>query len=380
MKKTIIKFITNRITEEELESLYKWLSSPENQSKFENYILDYHDLNLATLKNDVEEAYSNVKQAIDGENKRKKVIPLYKTFVKYAAAIIILVASSYFFLTKNTEGNTKNTVVNDYSIQPGTDKAILTLANGSEVVIEKGENYETENITSNGEEIIYDKATSNEIAYNTLTIPRGGQHKIILSDSTQVWLNSESQLKYPVSFIKGETRVVELVYGEAYFDVSPSTEHQDAKFKVLNNAQELEVLGTEFNIKAYKDEVNIYTTLVEGKVEVTTQNGKKILEPNQQSNVNLSNQNITVSMTNVYDEISWKKGVFSFNGKSLEEIMKVLSRWYDMEVEFTNNDIENEEFIGVLGRTQEIEGVLSIIKNFGIIENYEINNRKVTLR
>ena len=100
-----------------------------------------------------------------------------------------------------------------------------------------------------------------------------------MSDGTQVWLNSESQLKYPVNFIKGQTRQVELVYGEAYFDVSPSVEHNGAKFKVFNQSQEVEVLGTEFNVKAYKDETNIYTTLVEGRVVIDNGALKQSLLP-----------------------------------------------------------------------------------------------------
>ena len=305
-----------------------------------------------------------------------------RLYWKYAvAASVLLIVALSVFLNKETNlPQFSEPIIVNNQIEIGSNKATLTLANGSNVILEKGQSYKANNIISNGEEIIYNEENSKDIAYNTLTIPRGGQFFVKLADGTQVWLNSESQLKYPVAFIDGDTRQVELVYGEAYFDVSPSTEHKGSKFKVFNNTQEIEVLGTEFNIKAYKDELDVYTTLVEGKVEVTTSLGKEILKPNQQSKVNLSSQNISVSMANVYDEISWKEGVLSFNDKSLKDIMTVLSRWYDMEVEFTNTNIENEEFIGVLDKTQNIEGVLSIIKNFGFINNYEINNRKVILK
>ena len=150
---------------------------------------------------------------------------------------------------------------------------------------------------------------------------------MILSDGTKVWLNSESQLKYPVAFNDGETRQVELVYGEAYFDVSPSTAHKGARFKVFNQSQEVEVLGTEFNIKAYKDETNIYTTLVEGKVAISAAGKNQILKPNQQSNLNLETGSIEITTVDVYNETTWIDGIFSFENKPLKEILKVLSRW-----------------------------------------------------
>ena len=105
---------------------------------------------------------------------------------------------------------------------------------------------------------------------------------------------------------------VELVYGEAYFEVSPSTAHKGATFKVLHHSQEIEVLGTEFNIKAYRDETNVYTSLVEGKVTISTQTTTQVLAPNQQLNLDLKTNSISLSQVNIYREISWKKGLFSF--------------------------------------------------------------------
>ena len=171
-----------------------------------------------------------------------------------------------------------------------------------------------------------------------------------------------------------------MVYGEAYFDVSPSSEHQGSKFKVLNKSQEIEVLGTEFNVKAYQDETNIYTTLVEGVVSVSSDNESQILTPGQQTNLDVSNKNLTVSKVNVYSEISWKEGIFSFRGKSLKNIMVVLSRWYDMDVSFENKDLEQIKFKGVLSKDQSIEEILLAIKATGIIKNYEINNKEILLK
>ena len=269
-------------------------------------------------------------------------------------------------------------------IQHGTDKAVLTLEDGTQIPLEKGNNVQTKNATSNGEGIVYenDKNDENEnfeLVFNNLTVPRGGQFFINLSDGTKVWLNSESKLKYPVNFIKGQTREVELVYGEAYFEVSPSTNHNGAQFKVLNAVQKVEVIGTEFNIKAYKDETNVYTTLVEGKVAIDYDGKRKNLTPGLQSNVDEISKTISIGKVDVKSVVSWKNGIFSFIDMPLKDIMKVISRWYDVEVIFENKKLESVEFIGVLEKNQSIDEVLSIIKSTSL-NNYVIDNKTIILK
>ena len=195
-----------------------------------------------------------------------------------------------------------------------------------------------------------------------MTISRGEQFVLKLSDGTQVWLNSETKLKYPVSFINGEDRKVELVYGEAYFDVSPSTEHNGSRFKVFNQFQEVEVLGTQFNIKAYKDESKIFTTLVEGKVSIDVNGKKQNLIPSEQSVLNIRNSDININKVNVYNEMSWKEGVFVFKDKTLYEIMKVISRWYDIDFVFEDKEVGNTTFNGKLLKSQTLEEILNFIK------------------
>ena len=188
------------------------------------------------------------------------------------------------------------------------------------------------------------------------------------------------QLKYPVVFTKGQPRQVELVYGEAYFDVSPSTNHNGATFKIYNNHQEIEVLGTEFNVKAYKDDPFIYTTLVEGSVAVSVNDGSiKKLIPGEQSTLNIQNNSISITNVNIQDAVSWKDGVFSFRGKPLKDLMKVLARWYDMNVVFKNEAHKDIKFKGILRKHQSIEEVMSIIKSTSI-NNYTIDNKTITIK
>lgn len=377
----IIKYMNKSATLSDLEILSKWIKISENKEVFKDFVQTHYAINYSLNDTDVN---SSIKQLLEYINSEKKVYKLenrQKIYKYIAAASVLLVISLTVFFNKNEDTQFIEPIIVDRNISVGTDKAILTLEDGELITLEKGTTTQTKNASSNGEEIIYNISDNknSKIAYNYLTIPRGGQYYIKLSDGTQVWLNSESQLKYPVSFIDGVTRQVELIYGEAYFDVSPSTEHNGANFKVFNNQQEVNVYGTEFNIKAYIDEINIYTTLVEGKVAVTFGGKEQKLKPNEQSKFNFETQVFSVKTVDVYDEISWKEGIFSFEKKSLKEIMKIISRWYDVDVIFNNKTIENEEFIGILSKDQNIEEILTIIKNFGIIKDYQIYGKKVIL-
>ncbi|MDO5980813.1 FecR family protein [Flavivirga spongiicola] len=380
IKELLLKFLKDDCSQIEIDSVVSYFQAAKKTKDFptvENVFELFYEISK------VDEATSNqIIKNILSDSKRGKRSK--HSIWKYAAAAVVIgILSTSYLLRDNLFNNPQEEIpiIVNNTIQTGTDKAILTLEDGSIVELQKGKNFKTTNVESNGEEIIYasSKRNTKEIVHNYLTIPRGGQFFIELSDGTKVWLNSETQLKYPVAFNHGKTRQVELIYGEAYFDVSPSTEHGGAKFKVFNKSQEIEVLGTEFNIKAYKDETNIYTTLVEGKVDVSIDNRKQSLIPTQQLNLNLNTNTTIVKKIDVYGEISWKEGVFSFENKPLKDMMKVLSRWYDVDIIIKNKLIENEEFVGVLRKNQSLEKILISIKNSGVIKNFEIADKKVVL-
>ena len=383
IKSLLKKFVLNQCSKEEVDEVVTYIQGIKESSQLPSVEDVLELLDEKPILNEV--VANRTEHSIIKEVQKDKITSLKKKlqFWKYAAAAIFigLISTTYVFRNNitNTPLEVTPTIVN--AIVPGTDKATLTLEDGSVVVLEKGAAFKTKNANSNGEEIVYQSAKSNAsaIKYNYLTTPRGGQYFVKLSDGTQVWLNSESQLKYPIHFIEGETRKVELVYGEAYFDVSPSTNHKGVKFKVINSAQEVEVLGTEFNIKAYKDEANIYTTLVEGKVVVGNGIFKQNLIPNQQSIVDTLNDTLSVIKVDVKGEISWKDGVFSFVDKPLIDIMKVISRWYDVDIIFENKELESLEFMGALNKNQSIEEILSIMKSYSI-NNFEIKEKTIILK
>lgn len=388
MQNLIAKYFTKQASLSELDELTKWVEDPAHKEEFIQYAKINHaiDFNMKNFGTD-----KSKKLLLKFIEKEKKAHKMRQTLhiVKYAAVILIFLGIGFFFkngfldtIPTSIDSDTTMPVTLDHKIEVGTDKATLTLEDGSHIDLEKGKTVRTKNGQSNGEELIYDSSNtpSTEIAYNYLTIPRGGQFHLKLADGTLVWLNSESQLKYPVAFAEGKTRIVELVYGEAYFEVSPSTEHQGATFRVLHPSQEIEVLGTEFNIKAYRNETNIYTTLVNGKVTISTATTKQVLEPNQQSNLDLKNNNISVQQADVNQEISWRRGLFSFKGKSLEEIAMVLSRWYDVDIEFSRPELKDVRFNGVLRKEDAIEEILNTILTTNSIKAYEINKKKISLK
>lgn len=384
VKALIAKFLTHQASLADLDELEFWLKDARNEQLFNSYVQTNFAIEHEMKQFDANKLKSKL-QKLMVEEKKTYRLQRVRRIISYAAAAVVtgLLVTGYF-LKDNifTEPIETQPRIISNNINIGSDKATLTLEDGSQVELEKGNTFQTQNVHSNGEEIVYlaNKSTTTEVANNILTIPRGGMFHLVLSDGSEVWLNSESQLKYPVNFIKGQTRKVELVYGEGYFAVSPSNEHEGTNFIVFNQSQKIEVLGTEFNIKAYKDEKHVYSTLVEGKVTVSTGSTKKVLEPSQQSNLNLNDDSLAIATVNVYNEISWKEGVFSFRRKPLVEIMKVLSRWYDIDVNFESPELENALFNGALGKDQNIEDILNTIKNFGVIKDYEIINKTILLK
>ncbi|WP_303317209.1 FecR family protein [Flavivirga abyssicola] len=373
----IVKFLNKEASHEELITLDLWLRNEKNIETFNRFAKTEYLIALSMDDFDLEKAKLNVKKKL----KKNLRIQRIKQFSKYAVVAIMAVLLTIPFLNKNTDPVLTNSPkLSEETIRAGSNKAILTINGGDEIILEKNKSYESEYIKSDGNQLIYhQKDDVNETAYNYLTIPRGGQYTVQLSDGTKVWLNSDSKLKYPVNFIKGNPRTVELVYGEAYFEVTSSSKNDGSKFIVHSKLQDIEVLGTKFNIKAYDDEDSTFTTLIEGSVSINNKINTKLLSPNYQSIVNNNSPEISIVEANVSEAIAWKNGIFSFKKLPLKDIMKTLSRWYDTEAIFTNPEIETIEFTGVLGKDQKIEDILSIITNSNNIA-YDIKNNIIIFK
>jgi len=379
-------YTAKNITQEEFNILQLWLDqSKQNKEQFLDYLQLYKRVRRIGFSEaiDKNKAWNNIvsqleQPLIQPVKKEKKTRKLYYKYA-VAASVLIIVALT-IFLNKggDTLEFTEPIIVNN-QIKTGSDKATLTLESGEKVALVKGTSFQTQNAKSNGEEIIYDDSTSKELVYNYLTIPRGGQFQLTLSDNTRVWLNSESQLKYPVSFTDGENREVELVYGEAYFEVSPSTEHQGAGFKVYHNHQEVQVLGTSFNIAAYNNEDVIYTSLIEGSVKVRTGGGLMVLEPGFQAMVYKNNTFKGKKKINTQAVISWKDGVFDFENEDLESLSIKLSRWYNVDFSFIGEAAKKHRFTGAVKKNKPIDFILNRIKDSKNTIKFTINGNTIII-
>lgn len=384
LDKLIIKYLTRESSKKELDKLEEVLNEDvKNNESLEDYIKINVVSDFVFQKFNIEKTRETLLSSIAKDKRKVRNAKVIK-FVKYAAAAVFAgtLITGVFFKTSLFNKTGAEPVQVSHNIKVGTNKATLSLEDGSLVVLENGKEVNVGKAKSNGKELKYTATgKKGKTIYNSLTIPRGGEYALQLSDGTKVWLNSETKIKYPVYFKKGISRSVELVYGEAYFDVSPSENHNGDGFNVVTNQQNIAVLGTEFNIKAYKNENFIYSTLVEGRIMLENGPYKADMQPGQQAVIaNGIAEKVEVYNVNVENEIAWRKGNFNFKNKSLIEITKVLSRWYDVDFVIENKNLENINFKGVLGKTQDIETILQIIKNTSNINAYEIKNRIIYIK
>ena len=311
-------------------------------------------------------------------------LPTVNRFARYrwaaAAAILLLTVTSVFFVLNQKKNNTAVTTAPAQISQdrlPGGDRAVLTLADGSQIVLDSAGNGmlaqqgTTQIIKKQDGQLLYNSAgtAADEVAYNLLQTPRGGQYKIVLPDGSKVWLNAASSLKYPVVF-SGKERRVEIT-GEAYFEIAKDAMRP---FKVQVNQMEVEVLGTHFNINSYTDEESVRTTLLEGKVKVSTARVSNYLQPGQQAQLRPSGNMRIVNDVNLEETVAWKDGNFQFENADIQAVMRQLSRWYDVEVSYKGTI--NKHFIGGISRNVKLSQVLSMLQQAGEVR-FIIEGKKI---
>ena len=267
-------------------------------------------------------------------------------------------------------------------MQPGTSKAILTMADGEKVMLDRERKLDIQlnermRVASKGQGIVYEENGKGVVKeeYNKLVTPIGGEYRLTLSDGTKVFLNAASELKYPVEFM-GDRRVVDLD-GEAYFEV-----HKDNQrpFVVRTKGAEVCVLGTSFNVNTYGDDGRIYTTLVNGSVRVlSVKNGQeKVLTPGMQGVMNMQTGQLMVREVDVESYVAWREGRFVFRTMTLDLIMQQLQRWYDFEVFYQNLELKDYEFRGVIKRDMDLDKELSVIKATTNVD-FEVKGKVITI-
>lgn len=358
------------------------LCSPEEQRIIEGYILNggNNHGNIENMMIELEELQARIDQ-IPMEVKKTN---WPKRILLVAASIVIIGSIWTVFFTDNSN-LTGGSYTND--IKPGSDKAVLTLANGTKINLSDAKNGAV--ASESGLEItkavdgtlVYkvvgseNNQNSNEI--NTITTPKGGQYKIVLPDGTKVWLNAASSLSYRTSLKeRGGERMINMS-GEAYFEVKKDKNHP---FVVSSEKMKITVLGTHFNMNAYNDEVDTKVTLLEGSVKVnllTSSADEKILKPDQQA-ILKSSGSLNIADVDASVEVAWKDGEFAFRMKTLEELMKEVSRWYDVQVVYEQPALKKKLLGGSISKFEMISKVLSMIETTTNVK-FKIEGKKITV-
>lgn len=329
------------------------------------------------------------------EPEEDNLLPLYPRrrlrWIPAAAAAVLFLSVSLYWLLHRTGNKAPAlaTSATSHDIAPGTNKALLTLADGTEIPVDTAANgvltqQGTTSITQvAGGQLLYSSKNgqgkeADITQFNILRTPRGGQFQLRLPDGTRVWLNAASALKYPVAF-HGPDRRVELT-GEAYFEVAPDA---GMPFKVTvrtgqyKDSMEVAVLGTQFNIMAYPDETMVKTTLLEGAVKVISNNNSKQLAPGQGALLDKQHQTLRLQQhADTEEAVAWKNGFIQLEGNDMASIMRMIARWYDVEVLFTA-DVP-AHFRGAIPKNVPVSQVLKMMEMTGEV-HFEIRGNQIVV-
>ena len=301
----------------------------------------------------------------------------WRMYAACAAIVIVLLGAGYFWINttrfshkENPAGKLADKPVID--VQPGGNKAILTLADGSVIDLDKtgngiiaSEGKTTVNKKKDGE-IEFQGAhspltTHNSPALNTVSTPNGGQYQVVLPDGTRVWLNAASSIRFPTSFAS-ERKIT--MTGEAYFEVAHNV-HMPFVVNV-NDKEEVTVIGTHFNINAYDNERAIHTTLLQGSVKVGIDNEKSVvLKPGEQVSLSQTSHLTQPIPVQTEEVVAWKNGLFNLAGADLKDFMRQVERWYDITVKY-EGAVPNMEFQGKLNRGVPLSDIIDYLKNLGV--------------
>lgn len=376
----IFSYIRGTISEKDKLLLDKWIkSSPENEKLFASLCLKKSfEVKSELYKSfELQNRYSHIERTI----RRKSNLRMIYRYSSIAAAVLLPILIVLVLVKYPKQIHDKVTLTGQ--INPGKSSAILYTSDGKSIDLEKEEfvikDVNGANIENKNRSLVYkkDSLRGQELMekISRVEVPRGGEYNMVLSDGTKVWLNSESSIKYPIRFL-GKNRIVR-VSGEVYFDVAHDKQRP---FIVVANNAKIEVLGTEFNIRAYNDEDYIATTLVEGKVRTWTGNNKpSVLEPSQQYVLNKKTGSSKITKVDIEQYIAWKNGLFVFNRRRLEDILNIISKWYDVEIFFEVNSLRDIVFSGRLKKYDNAEALLKIFEEMEDVK-FKIKGKIIYVR
>jgi transmembrane sensor len=379
----IVKELEETISEAEKQELNDWINASQRHRDLFDQLTnaEYIQKVLRSLQNfDTEKAKQQVFERI-GKQERTKLISLSR-WIRYGAAAVFFAVvgiSAYLYSTKKAPAVPATNISRherDILILPGTDKAVLTLSDGRSIALDSAKgtiknelNLPVSNETGKLVYLLDNPANEHLAPLHLLTIGRGGQYQLTLSDGTKVWLNAASSIRFP-AFFTGRERRVE-ISGEAYFEVAHEQEHP---FLVSVRGMEVEVLGTYFNTNAYEEEPVMSTTLLEGSVSIHHSNSHAVLKPGQQVRINSAGKIVVESNVDLEEVVAWKNGLFDFNRADIATIMRQISRWYNVEVMYSGK-IPPKEFVGKLSRHASLKEVLHLLELSDV--HFKVEGKKI---
>lgn len=376
----IDKYLSGTATAEEEATLHALYAEREKSAG------SWDTMNLGAQAEVEKRLYARIRNEIADKT---PVVPISKSsgIVKWAIAagfsMALLSVTAYYYLRNPavTKAPIANSKLLQNDVSPGGNKAILTIADGSKIVLDDAK----DGMISAQGNIAISKNKDGQLIYkvgndggssetgmifNTISTPAGGQYQIVLSDGSKIWLNSKSQLKFPVAF-RDNKRTVEIT-GEAYLEIA-----RDARrpFKVISGQQVIEVLGTHFNIDAYPDEAHNSTTLLEGSVRITHGDISTTIKPGEQAYLSKTQSGIHVKQVDTEDAIAWKNGYFIFDDEGIQSIMRKIARWYDVDIVFQDAQID-ENYSGRVSRFENVSQVLRVLEITGTV-HFKIEGRRI---
>ena len=391
-------FADGKISRDEFELLFDYLRS-ENEDEQFHYSMDQELKKMKTCsslskdeKDNIFDSILNDERVYQKSDSGKFILSNSRAWyqIGVAASLLVILSIGLYFYSNRTFDDQKTIAKSEIIqqkviIQPGGDKAVLTLSDGSKIILEDAKKGLLANQagvsiqkTADGE-LLYSfaknmrripEANPSEVIYNKIETPFGGKYQINLPDGSKVWLNSASSLRFP-AFFSGKTREVEL-NGEAFFDVA---KNPDMPFKVITKDQIVEVLGTQFNINSYADEESFKTTLIEGSVKVIYKDRVILLNPGQQFQPSLKSSKVIEADTE--EVTAWKDGYFLFKDEDIQSIMSKISRWYNVDVSYSG-EIPDVGFGGNISRSKGIDEVLNVLQLTDAV-HFKVEGRRITV-
>lgn len=368
----IHKYVNNTCSDEERAVVESWHLKDLDQSTYLPSKENISKVHIRTWKN-----ISLHKSLIEDSRKFKRLRPRIAIAASLFFAISLVL---YLYSSRIKTIDLQPTISTQNDVEPGGNKAILTLGDGKKILLHNDipglvaiQNQTSINKDKSGKLIYNSQPQTKSLAVmNKLETPRGGNYQIVLTDGTKVWLNAATILSYPTVFENNERKVY--LKGEAYFEVAKDKKKQ---FKVITDNQTVNVLGTHFNINAYPDEQQIQTTLLKGSIKLFKGSVNKLLKPGQVALTKNNSENIRIEPADIEKNTAWINNEFIFNGENLFEIMKILSRWYDVEVIYQDTPAPTR-YWGAISRSKNISEVLKMLQSTGKI-NFKIQERRITL-